>query len=154
MHKKWRLNAQFGEEKKVLVQIHQLFPASVPYRERVDDMVTAIAEACLNAFEHGNGMRAGSEVCVHMNRQDDEICVRVYDEGAGFEYTPDKARQRLENPPDLNHTPARGWGMLIISNLADKVSTGLERHKFYLEMQFVIRERAGHAGKSNYHCRS
>ena len=145
MHKQWRLKAQFGEEKKVIADIKQIFSVSDLYIERVEDMMTAVAEACLNAFEHGNRLRADSQVCVHMNWQDNVVCIRIYDEGTGFEYTSDIACQRLENP---SGTSDRGWGMLIISNLADKASTGFEQNSFFLEMSFYAKERTSHVGKS------
>jgi len=134
-----------------MADIKQIFSVTDPNNERVEDMMTAVAEACLNAFEHGNQLRANSQICVYMNWQDNVIKIRVYDEGTGFEYTPDTACQRLGNSSD---TSDRGWGMLIISNLADKASTGFEQNRFFLEMSFYVKERASHVGKSIDHIRS
>lgn len=145
MHKQWRLDTQFGQEKIVMADIKQLFSASAPSTERVDDMMTAVAEACLNAFEHGNQMRAEAHVLVEMTGQNDKIRFRVTDEGTGFPYNPAMARERAAVRAAINDSADRGWGVMLITNLADSVRTGFENDRFFMEMHFLLRERVHHA---------
>ena len=145
MHKQWLLNTQFGQEKKVMAGIKQIFSVYAPHYDRVEDMMTAAAEACLNAFEHGNKMRADARVLVQISIKDDEVRYRVYDEGAGFEYNPAAVRERAAVAADFSQLADRGWGIMLIANLADMVCTGFENNRFFLEMQFFIRERVHNA---------
>lgn len=85
--------------------------------DRIEDLKTAIAEACINAIEHGN--RMDERLCVRVTLQmtDDSLEVRVFDQGSGPQ-TPihppdiDKKMQEEENP--------RGMGMYLIQKLVDE----------------------------------
>jgi serine/threonine-protein kinase RsbW len=71
-------------------------------RERVDDLKTAVAEACLNAIEHGNKGRPNARVVVTINYSRDDFIVAVTDEGSGIQdqiIEPDIERQILELDP-------------------------------------------------------
>ena len=86
--------------------------------ERIEDLKTMVAEAAINAMQHGNKGRPDARVTVSMNCQDNIINVAVMDEGEGikeFPPTPDieKIIAELESPV--------GFGLFLISQLADKV---------------------------------
>ena len=53
--------------------------------ERIEDLKTAVSEACLNAIEHGNKGRPEARVVVTMNFKDNTFSVSVKDEGEGLE---------------------------------------------------------------------
>ena len=44
-------------------------------QERIEDLKTAVSEACLNAIEHGNKGRTDARVIVTMNYRDDAFSV-------------------------------------------------------------------------------
>ena len=89
--------------------------------ERVEDLKTAVSEACLNAMEHGNLNRPDRRVLVRMNYSDHIFSVSVMDQGEGIKETPeipddldiDKKIEALEIP--------RGIGMFLIKRLVDQV---------------------------------
>jgi serine/threonine-protein kinase RsbW len=89
--------------------------------ERVEDLKTAVSEACLNAMEHGNLNRPDRRVLVRMNYGDHVFSVSVMDQGEGMKETPkipddleiDKKIEALEIP--------RGIGMFLIKQLVDQV---------------------------------
>ena len=86
--------------------------------ERIEDLKTMVAEAAINAMQHGNKGRPDARVTVSMNCQNDIISVAVMDEGDGikeFPPTPDieKIVAELESPV--------GFGLFLISELADQV---------------------------------
>ena len=86
--------------------------------ERIEDLKTAVAEACLNAMEHGNKLRPDSRVIVTMKRGDGDFSVSVLDEGEGIKETPKepdikKKVEKLESP--------NGLGLYLIEQLVDKV---------------------------------
>jgi len=85
---------------------------------RIDDLKTAVAEACINAIQHGNKGRPEARVAVTMNFKDDSINVAVRDEGEGLAEVPnqkpdiDKWIKRLEAPK---------LGLFLIKELVDHV---------------------------------
>jgi serine/threonine-protein kinase RsbW len=86
--------------------------------ERIEDLKTAVAEACLNAMEHGNKGRPEARVVVTLDLENGAIVVQVKDEGNGISEIPadpdiQRKIQELE--------PARGLGLFLIRNLMDQV---------------------------------
>jgi serine/threonine-protein kinase RsbW len=86
--------------------------------DRIEDLKTAVAEACINAIEHGNKARPDARVIVTMNYQDSVLSVSVKDEGEGIEKFPEEPDilQKIENL----QTP-RGLGIFLIKQLVDQV---------------------------------
>ena len=89
------------------------FPA-----DRVEDLKTAVAEACINAIEHGNKLDAGMKVGISLTVAGGRLQVAIQDEGKGVGQvpTPDIDRQ-IEGGTDT-----RGWGIFLLKNLMDEVS--------------------------------
>src|SRR5215475_7808850 len=50
-------------------------------RESVEDLKTALGEACINAIEHGNGRAPGLRVDVSCIGADDRLEIQVHDQG-------------------------------------------------------------------------
>jgi len=109
---------QFGYE-QVAMECAASFAKLVGFvRERIDDLRTAVAEACLNAMEHGNKWRTDARVIVTMNFENGTFSVSVKDEGPGVVDLPEdpdiqKKLEQLE--------PARGLGIFLIRHLVDDV---------------------------------
>jgi serine phosphatase RsbU (regulator of sigma subunit)/anti-sigma regulatory factor (Ser/Thr protein kinase) len=85
---------------------------------RLDNLCTAVAEAVMNAVEHGNAGRADLPVDVRVMASDDAIVVKITDHGAG-EPVPDSLSE-----PDLaaklrGEQSPRGWGLFLIRELLD-----------------------------------
>ena len=86
--------------------------------ERIEDLKTAVSEACLNAMEHGNKCHPDKRVIITMNYQDDVFSVTVADEGEGIDELPEEPN--IEEKIENLETP-RGLGMFLIKNLVDQV---------------------------------
>jgi serine/threonine-protein kinase RsbW len=86
--------------------------------ERVEDLKTAVAEACLNAIEHGNKADAATRVGIRLTADKGRLQVSVQDQGNGLEKVraPD-IESRIEGKAD-----PRGWGIFLIENLMDEVT--------------------------------
>jgi serine/threonine-protein kinase RsbW len=86
---------------------------------RVEDLGTAVAEACLNAIEHGNQSVPGAYVLVRLGVDADRLTIDVQDEGRGGpppEHFPE---------PDINRKVTgqeepRRMGMHVIRQLVDE----------------------------------
>ena len=89
--------------------------------DRIEDLKTAVSEACLNAMEHGNLNRPDKRVLVSMNYKDHVFSVSVRDEGEGMRETPEIPEiQDIEKKIESLETP-RGLGMFLIKQLVDQV---------------------------------
>ena len=89
------------------------FPAA-----RIEDVKSAVAEACINAMQHGNQWRSEARVVVHMNLSDDRVVISVTDQGSGVTEVPQypgitKIIEEKASP--------RGLGIFIIQQLVDEV---------------------------------
>ena len=86
--------------------------------ERIEDLKTVVAEAAINAMQHGNKGRPDARVTVSMNFKDDTIHVAVMDEGDGVKaLLPKPDIDRIVN----NLDPPIGFGTFLIRELADQV---------------------------------
>lgn len=110
--------SQFGCEKtamKLAVAVAERmgFPT-----ERVEDLETAVSEACLNAIEHGNQKNAQARVTVSLRIAPDRLTIDVQDEGLGGP-PPDHVPE-----PDITRKMAgleetRRLGLYLIKHLVD-----------------------------------
>ena len=86
--------------------------------ERIEDLKSAVAEACINAMQHGNKDRPEANVVVHMNFKEDTFSVSVMDQGNGIPEVP-------EYPGIVriieNQESTRGLGIFLIQRLMDSV---------------------------------
>jgi serine/threonine-protein kinase RsbW len=85
--------------------------------ERIEDLKTAVAEACINAMEHGNHLDESLAVGVILSVGTNSLEVKVVDTGSGtpsINATPDidKKMHEEESP--------RGMGMFLIQALVDE----------------------------------
>ena len=81
--------------------------------DRIEDLKTAVAEACMNAIEHGNNLERSVSVAIQMMVSPDKLEVRVAD--VGHQTVPDKL-------PMPGSGDMRGWGMFFIKNLVDEMT--------------------------------
>ena len=85
--------------------------------DRVEDLKTAVAEACINAMEHGNRLDETLTVGVILSMDEDSLEVKVTDTGEGPKGTtaaPD-IDKKMHGEED-----ARGMGMFLIQALVDE----------------------------------
>jgi anti-sigma regulatory factor (Ser/Thr protein kinase) len=107
---------------------------------RLERLKTAVAEATMNAIEHGNGNRAEIPVEVEVTQDGDDIIVAISDQGGEAQAAAQSAGDAEE--PDLlkkldgAQTP-RGWGLFLIRNMVDaiNVTTDGQRHTIWLTMR-------------------
>ena len=83
-------------------------------KRRLEELGTAIIEACTNAMEHGNGMEQERHVELQFLFAPDEIRVTVLDQGPGFDF-------RNWQPPD-GLMRERGRGITIMREFTDELT--------------------------------
>ena len=112
-----RLPSELGFEKVAMSTAAGMAALMGFSSDRIEDLKTAVAEACINAMEHGNHLDETLRVGVELSTTDSELEVRVSDEGAG------PAEQPSE--PDIHRKMSgeedtRGMGMFLIKALVDE----------------------------------
>jgi serine/threonine-protein kinase RsbW len=87
-------------------------------QDRIEDLKTAVAEACLNAIEHGNKMDTSTKVGITLTVEESRLQVSVRDEGKGIGRIPTPS---IESKVEGEDKP-RGWGIFLIKSLMNEVS--------------------------------
>ena len=132
-----RLPSRLGYEKVAMGTASAMakllgFPA-----DRIEDLKTAVAEACINAIEHGNRLNEKLSVGVVLSAGDDELEVKVIDDGKGMKTQP--AKPDIDRKMHGEEDP-RGMGMFLIQALVDEAewvsATGTDEQSF---VRLVIR---------------
>jgi serine/threonine-protein kinase RsbW len=90
--------------------------------ERIEDIKTAVAEATINAIEHGNELDGSRTVLIGLAPVDRALEIRVRDSAR----QPPAVEPSEPLFPDLTakvegRESARGWGMFLIRSLTDEV---------------------------------
>jgi len=86
--------------------------------DRIEDLKTAVAEACLNAIEHGNKLDTSTKVGITLTAEESRLQVSVRDEGKGIGRIP---TPNIESKIKGEDNP-RGWGIFLIKGLMNEVT--------------------------------
>jgi serine/threonine-protein kinase RsbW len=86
--------------------------------DRIEDLKTAVDEACINAIEHGNKENADIKVLVELIADDSRLQVDVHDQGKGI---PGNIPQPDIDAKIAGKESSRGWGLFLIQSLMDEV---------------------------------
>lgn len=130
-----------GNERMALARVAEAVAGHGLPAARLERLKTAVAEATMNAIEHGNQGRAEIPVDVEVIEDGDDIVVTISD--LGGEHAP---AGPVEEPDLLakleGEQRSRGWGLFLIRNMVDgmDVTTDGPRHTVRLVM------RTGRAG--------
>jgi serine phosphatase RsbU (regulator of sigma subunit)/anti-sigma regulatory factor (Ser/Thr protein kinase) len=102
---------------------------------RLERLKTAVAEATMNAIEHGNKNRAELPVVVRVLATDNDLLVSITDQGGGSQSIPNPQVPDLEAKLAGLQSP-RGWGLFLIKNMVDdmRVSSDESHHTVELVM--------------------
>jgi len=88
-------------------------------RRDLERLKTAVAEATMNAMEHGNQYRKDVPVLIRVSVSEEALSVRITDEGSGS-LNPDPETPDLEAKLASQQTP-RGWGLFLIKSMVDEM---------------------------------
>lgn len=102
----------------------------------INDMSTALIEACSNAIEHGNKFSKNKRVKICLGFNGSSVTARVFDEGPGFDY--DEALEKTEHPDPMSE---RGRGLIIMQAFTDGLNfTYIEKEGLCVEL---VKSNAG-----------
>ena len=101
---------------------------------RLERLKTAVAEATMNAMEHGNGYRSDLDVRLVLTASDTALVVQIVDHGGEREIA-QAATPDIDAKLEGRQSP-RGWGLFLIEKMVDEVrqSSSGARHTVELVM--------------------
>ena len=106
---------------------------------RIEDLKTIVAEAAINAMQHGNKGREDAEVVVSIRYGKNALHVEVSDQGEGIkEILPKPDIERIMN----NQDPPIGFGVFLIQELADEVEFNLKTESGH-SLLMVVKKDSG-----------
>jgi serine/threonine-protein kinase RsbW len=114
-----RIPSAFGYEKMAMKLAEALARQMGFSDERVEDLKTALSEACLNAIEHGNRCDANTPVVVRFSLGVDRLGIDVQDEGLGGPPPPDVPEPDIARKIS-GQERMRQMGLYIIRSLVDE----------------------------------
>ena len=125
-----------GNERLALAQVAADVAGEGLSPARMERLKTAVAEAAMNAIEHGNRNQPEVPVDVEVTAADGDIVVTITDQGGALEGASPGAE------PDLaaklaGEQPPRGWGLFLIRHMVDAMDVTTEgtRHTVRLVMR-------------------
>ncbi len=106
----------------------------------LERLKTAVAEATMNAMEHGNQYRAEALVFIEVLVSDAKLYVRITDKGSG---PPAFDQQTPDLEAKLNGVQtARGWGLFLIKSMVDEMNVTGDEHHHTVELIVHLDGRA------------
>lgn len=110
------LPSQLDSEQLALLKVTEAVRELHLPAAHLERLKTAVAEATLNAIEHGNRSRPDLPVLIRVQVSQKALRVCVTDQGSGFRAKP--------AAPDLagklsGRQPLRGWGFFLIEKTMD-----------------------------------
>ncbi len=115
-----RIPSHLGYEKVAIASASSIAKGMGFSKERIEDLKTAVAEACINAIEHGNEANADMKVIIILTMDGSKLEINIKDKGRGFSkkniITPDIVAKVEGKDKNM-----RGWGMFLIKSLVDEV---------------------------------
>jgi anti-sigma regulatory factor (Ser/Thr protein kinase) len=116
----FELPSQVGNEREAADRVAGAVEGLQLGAERLERLKTAVAEATLNAMEHGSGYRPDRPVGMRVGREAGRLLVQVSDRGGGQEL-PERDVPDIEAKLAGEQTP-RGWGLFLIEKMVDEAS--------------------------------
>ncbi|CAN5513905.1 hypothetical protein BH20ACT18_BH20ACT18_13500 [soil metagenome] len=111
--------SEAGNERTAMARVAEaVAELDLPAR-RLDRIPTAVAEATMNAMEHGNRYRPELPVEISVLASEELVRVRITDQGGGGAIAESDAPD-LEAKLAGEQTP-RGWGLFLIERMVDEM---------------------------------
>jgi len=130
------LPSEPGNERRAMELVSQIVQPLGLTPARLDHLKTAVAEATLNAIEHGNQYQRDVPVQVAVRLAGQALAVRVTDRGANV-------TRPAAPEPDLaaklaGEQSPRGWGLFLIRSMTDGLRVSESQGRHTIEMLFRL----------------
>lgn len=128
-----------GNERMAIELVTEAVAALNLPAKRLAELQTAVAEATMNAMEHGNHYESDKPVAIQVLASKTAVAVRITDHG-GDQTIPEAETPDLEAKLEGLQTP-RGWGLFLIKNLVDEMRVTSDEHHHTNELIVHLPEK-------------
>ena len=104
---------------------------------RIERLKTAVAEATMNAMEHGNQYNPELKVNIKVRASESAVSVRITDHG-GNKRIPELTHPDLEAKLQGTQSP-RGWGLFLIKNMVDDLIVTSDGENHVVELIMLLK---------------
>lgn len=118
--KEFSLQSAPGNERLAVEKIEETVEGVGLLDQRIERLKTAVAEATMNAMEHGNHYNPELKVNIKVFASDRAVSVRITDHG-GDQQIPEMTHPDLQAKLEGTQSP-RGWGLFLIKNMVDEMN--------------------------------
>ena len=122
-----------GNERRATEEVARAVSGLGLPERTLERLKTAVAEATMNAMEHGNRYIPEVPVKIEVWLLEKRLLVRIIDRGGSPPPSPNAQTPELEAKLEGMQTP-RGWGLFLIKNMVDemRVSGNPDHHTIEL----------------------
>ncbi len=113
----FEIASETGNERAAMQRVVEVVEGLGIDPTRLDKLKTAVAEATMNAIEHGNHNDPDLPVTIEVTKRPRELRVAITDHGGGAQI-PDETAPDIDAKLRGEQTP-RGWGLFLIKNMVD-----------------------------------
>jgi anti-sigma regulatory factor (Ser/Thr protein kinase) len=133
-----------GNERRAMEEVATAVSGLGLPERTLERLKTAVAEATMNAMEHGNRYNPEVPVKIQVWRLEECLLVRIVDRGGAPLPSPNAELPDLEAKLEGAQSP-RGWGLFLIKNMVDemRVSGNPDHHTIELVINLKGEDDAG-----------
>jgi len=129
---KFSLPSLPGYEREAMERVAESIEALHLPQDQVERLKTAVAEATMNAMEHGNQYQPDVLVDIEVHLEDQRLRVSICDCG-GEKVIPQSKMPDLDAKLEGKQSP-RGWGLFLIKNMVDEVNVSTDGEHHIVEL--------------------
>ena len=107
----------------------------------LEKLKTAVAEATMNAMEHGNKNQPDVPVAIKVVLDSSDLSVHITDQGGDQGPVPDPETPDLLAKLAGEQSP-RGWGLFLIKNMVDEMNITSDEQHHTIELVFRLKGTA------------
>lgn len=133
----FQVQSQPGNERQAMEQVAALVTREITLPPaRLERLKTAVAEATMNAMEHGNHFQADLPVEIKVLCNEHQLIIQITDHGGG-KLTPSSETPDLVAKLEGRQSP-RGWGLFLIKNMVDDLQVSSDEQHHTLELMMNL----------------
>lgn len=129
---KFSLPSETGNEREAMERVVEAIAALNLPQDQVERLKTAVAEATMNAMEHGNQYQPDVPVEIEVHLEEHRLRVSICDCG-GEKMIPQSQMPDLNAKLEGLQSP-RGWGLFLIKNMVDEMNVSSDGEHHIVEL--------------------
>jgi len=127
------LPSERGNERRAMEEVARTVSGLGLPEKSLERLKTAVAEATMNAMEHGNKYNPDVPVKIQVWLLEERLLVRIIDRGSAPLPSSTKEAPDLETKLESMQTP-RGWGLFLIQKMVDEIRVSGNPNQHTIEL--------------------